>query len=635
MDGAINEQTDERPREWRLFFSLDDDGDGFVTRVDLRAALDASGLSRSDLRLGELHAALDELEREDLDLETFLSVIGPAGIVVERALQGALAIPDFSDFSERVEKLFRETATNEGGEQPSYIAPLLEVEANKFGAAIVTVDGQILELGDTADDFSIQSTCKPFNYLFALEELGADAVHKHIGMEPSGRAFNARRLMVDGTERPHNPMINAGAIMTAALMKRDLPVHRRLEHAREMWAKLTGGPPPRFNAWMAQEELRTGDTNRSLAYMMKAAGVMPGGEDAVDHDLRDALELYFGTCSLEMTALEMARAAATLANGGVCTTTHERVLKRINVRHCLSLMQMCGMYDGSGEFCFHIGLPAKSGVGGGLLLVVPGLMGICIWSPRLNANGNTVRGVELATRLVETFRLHLYDGLMSPAERIDPRLPVARWQASLTSEALWAASIGDVRSIRRLHDGRVNLQAGDYDQRSPMHLAAAEGHLQVLEFLLEQGVNPNQPDRWGGLPLDDAVFGGHEACKDLLVRHGARQGEIKHISSDGPREASADHGDGDAVAELLWAASNGDVTGLRRLVAQGVPVSAADYDGRTSLHLAAAENKLEAVRYLIAHGHPMNVRDRWNATPLDEARRERAEEVTQYIETIR
>jgi len=95
MDGAINEQTDERPREWRLFFSLDDDGDGFVTRVDLRAALDASGLSRSDLRLGELHAALDELEREDLDLETFLSVIGPAGIVVERALQGALAIPDF------------------------------------------------------------------------------------------------------------------------------------------------------------------------------------------------------------------------------------------------------------------------------------------------------------------------------------------------------------------------------------------------------------------------------------------------------------------------------------------------------------------------------------------------------------
>lgn len=259
----------------------------------------------------------------------------------------------------------------------------------------------------------------------------------------------------------------------------------------------------------------------------------------------------------------------------------------------------------------------------------------CIWSPRLNENGNTVRGVELATRLVETFRLHLYDGLMSPVERIDPRVPLARWQASLTSEALWAASIGDLRSIRRLHDGRVNLQAGDYDKRSPMHLAAAEGHLEVLEFLLEHGVNPNQPDRWGGLPLDDAVFGGHKACEDLLTSHGARRGEIEHAASNGPSDATNDYGDGDAVAELLWAATNGDMAGLRRLVAQGVPVSAADYDGRTALHLAAAENKLDAVRYLVAHGHPVNVRDRWNATPLDEARREGAEEVVRLLETAK
>ena len=631
MVEMLTKGSEQNPREHRLFSALDEDGDGFVSKNDLLCTLDASGLARTDPRLAGLHASLASLDSEEMEFVTFLSIIGPAGIVVDRALRGELAIPDFSYFAERVEKMFCETARNKAGEQAGYIAPLLEMDADKFGAAIVTVDGQVLELGDSGDDFSIQSMCKPFNYLFALEELGVETVHKHIGMEPSGRPFNARRLLDDGTQRPHNPMINAGAILTAALLKRSDPVPRRLAHAKDMWARMTGSTPPRFNAWMAQEEMRTGDNNRALAYLMKSVGVMPDGEDAVDHDLRDALEFYFGTCSFEMSTLEMAHAAATMANSGVCTTTQERVIKRMNMRHCLSLMQMCGMYDDSGAFCFNIGLPAKSGVGGGLLLVVPGLMGICIWSPRLNANGNTVRGVELATRMVEAYRLHLYDGMTSPAERIDPNVPLARWKASLTCRALWAASIGDLRSIRRLFDERTDLQAGDYDQRSPMHLAAAEGHREVLAFLLEQGVNPNQPDRWGGLPLDDALLGGHQACADLLIAHNAVKGKTVHLASEGESDHAALHADGDAVAELLWAAFHGDLAGLRRSVAQGVAIHAADYDGRTALHLAAAENQLDAIKYLIAHGHPKQVRDRWNATPLDEARGEGAEDVVKYL----
>jgi glutaminase len=145
--------------------------------------------------------------------------------------------------------------------------------------------------------------------------------HQHIGMEPSGQAFNARVLMSDVTGRPHNPMINAGAIMAAALIKSDRPLHRRLDYVRNMWAKMTGGSIPRFNAWMAQEESRTGDNNRALGYMMKAAGVLPHGEDAVDHELRDALELYFSVCSLGINTRELATAAATLANNGVCPVT--------------------------------------------------------------------------------------------------------------------------------------------------------------------------------------------------------------------------------------------------------------------------------------------------------------------------
>ncbi|MEM6647278.1 MAG: glutaminase A [Bacteroidota bacterium] len=619
-------------REWQMFYALDDNGDGTIPASAIREALENAGLGDSDQRLCDLFADLDGLKTEVLDFPAFLEIIGPSRLLVERAIQGDLAIPDFADFSRRVAAMFSETAANSAGTQPDYIAPLQEWDADAFGASVVSIDGQVLQLGEATVDFSIQSMSKPFNYAFALEALGEEKVHAHIGMEPSGRPFNARVLLEDGTSRPHNPMINAGAIMTAALIKPELPVHKRLAHVREIWSRLIGGAgQPRFNAWMAQEEMRTGDINRSLGYMMKAAGVLPKGADAVDHDLRDALELYFSICSLEMTATEAATAAATLANGGVCPVTQERVLQSGVVRHCLSLMQMCGMYDGSGEFCFHIGLPAKSGVGGAVMLVVPGLMGVCFWSPKLDRNGNSVRGVEMAKRLTETYRLHLYDGVTAVGERIDPRVPIARWQASLASQALWAASDGDLRTLRRLNGEHADLQKGDYDMRSPMHLAAAEGNTETVAFLLERGADPNQPDRWGGCPLDDALLGGHEETIALLKEHGAQSGQAHHVATDGPSDQCDTYGDANTVVEMLWVAARGSVSGLRRLVALGVPISAADYDGRTALHLAAAENKPDAVRYLLAHGHPRHVRDRWNATPLDEARREGSDAVIELL----
>jgi glutaminase len=272
---------------------------------------------------------------------------------------------------------------------------------------VFTVDGQVYSIGDAEVDFSIQSTCKPFNYCFAVEELGADVVHQHIGSDPSGRPFNAQALQSDS--RPHNPMINAGAIMSAALIKADAPVHRRLEHIRESWSKLTGGTSPRFNAWMAKEEGRTGDHNRTLAYMMKARHVFPKGEDASDHEIRDALELYFSACSLEMNCVEMALAAATLANGGVCPTTQERIFASSTVRNCLSLMLTCGMYESSGQFCLEVGLPAKSGVSGAMILVVPGLMGVCLFSPRLDSTGNSIRAIQIARLLAKRYALHIFD----------------------------------------------------------------------------------------------------------------------------------------------------------------------------------------------------------------------------------
>ena len=657
-------------REERLFFALDDDADGSVPEADVRRALAAAGLVAEDDRLARLYAALSANAGSPLQLDTFVRIVGTSGLLVERALQGGLAIPDFEDFAARVDEIFQVVAANTGGQQAQYIPPLAQVEPEQFGVAIVTIDGQVYSRGDHDVDFSIQSMCKPFNYCFALEELGEEEVHLHVGKEPSGRAFNDRDLMarlVSTTaddhavevDIPFNPMINAGAIMTAALVKSQAPFEERFRHVRDQWARLIGKParpgdavdPVRFNKEMARQENVTGHNNLALGYLLLATGQLPRVHspepvDAMPDDpfdygfffdpsVESALKLYFATCSLELTANEMATAAATLANGGVCPTTQERVMSQSTVRNCLSVTQMCGMYDGSGDFFYSIGVPGKSGVGGGVVLVVPKLMGVCIFSPRLDAQGSSVRGVETAKRMIGKYRLHSYDGVMTDVDRVDLWLPLARWRASTCADALWAASKGDMRAIQRLYGEHYNLTLGDYDQRTPMHLAAAEGHAEVVEFLLEHGVRP-APDRWGGLPVSDALENGHTDVAELFVTAVAGDWGPTHRvdDPDGPQDTAADYGDDLAVVELLWAAAENDVAGLRRLLAQRVSVHAQDYDRRTALHLAASEGHLEAARYLTAHGHPLQVRDRWFATPLDEARREGRQEVAEFLEKL-
>ena len=226
------------PIEARLFSALDDDGDGLVKKSDFSDALELNGLTRKDTRLIELFTNLDEIVEEAFDFPTFLGMIHTAAALIERMLIGDLAIPDFAQFSTGIEELFDATAQNESGQQATYIPPLAEVNPDQYAMAVMSVDGQLLELGQTETDFSVQSACKPFNYCYALNELGAATVHQHVGMEPSGQAFNARVLMGDGTGRPHNPMINAGAIMTASVIRAEDPLHRRLDYLRMMWSKM-------------------------------------------------------------------------------------------------------------------------------------------------------------------------------------------------------------------------------------------------------------------------------------------------------------------------------------------------------------------------------------------------------------
>jgi glutaminase len=204
--------------------------------------------------------------------------------------------------------------------------------------------------------------------------------------------------------------------------------------------------------------------------------------------------------------------AATLANGGVCQITEERCVKNRPCRDVLSLMNSCGMYDYSGQFSFHVGLPAKSGVSGNLMIVIPNLVGIAIWSPPLDLLGNSVRGVAFCKELITRFNFHTYDSLANnESEKFDPRKRVGDREKNQVVTLLFAAKAGDINSIRRMFLKGVDLEMEDYDRRTALHLAAAEGHLDVVEFLVKVAkVRVDPKDRWNRTPLQDAKAQKHQ-----------------------------------------------------------------------------------------------------------------------------
>jgi glutaminase len=355
-------------------------------------------------------------------------------------------------------------------------------------------------------------------------------------------------------------------------------------------------------------------------------------------DLEDILEFYMQCCSIEVNAEMMSVIAATLANGGICPVTGERVLQTETARNCLSQMSGCGMYDYSGEFAFTIGLPAKSGVSGAIMVVVPNVLGFCVWSPRLDELGNSIRGVEFCRQLTTRFNFHSYDDLTGSSQKKDPRLNPIQLRARQVNEMIWAASKGDVGAIQdqSRRDGAVSRS--DYDRRTPLHLAAAENKPQVVRYFIDEAQRSaipfhiNSQDRWGGTPLDDAYYHGHTEIIALLEAAGAVRGRSRNPVAETP----AYHPIGGVYEstktdELIWAASLGDLAAVRRLVAQGVPLDQGDYDHRTALHLAAAEGHLDVVRYCMAHGVPTDPRDRWGNTPIDDARRHGHDAVAELL----
>ncbi|MGN7781386.1 glutaminase A [Mycolicibacterium sp. 22603] len=282
------------------------------------------------------------------------------------------------------------------GELADYIPELAQVDPAGFGLALSSADGYVYQSGDTAREFTIQSISKPFTYALALDRSGAAAVDARIGVEPSGEAFN--QISVDPeTKRPKNPMINAGAIAAVSLVPADT-ADERFALIQDYYSAFAGRRLELDHDVYASEKA-TGNRNRAIAYMLASFGVLGDDPDEV-------LDVYYRQCSLKVTAVDLARMAATLARSGVNPLTGRRVTDATVVRRTLSVMVTCGMYDGAGDWVSEVGLPAKSGVGGGVLAVLPGQLGIGTYSPLLDPKGNSVRSVMLCRRLSEELGLH-------------------------------------------------------------------------------------------------------------------------------------------------------------------------------------------------------------------------------------
>jgi len=284
------------------------------------------------------------------------------------------------------------------GKNADYIPYLAHVDSKLFGIAIVTTDNNSLTMGDVNYSFSIQSISKVFSLALAMEELGPDKVFEKIGSEPTGRAFNSPIAVVDMPTHTANPLVNAGAIATVSL--------------------ISGGPDEKWNKILnfyskaAGEKLTLIDevykSEAATNTGNKALSMLLAKYDRIYSDPFPTVDVYTKQCSVGVNALQLARMGATLANNGTNPATGEQVIKAEDVPHILSSMMMAGLYDGSGGWAWHVGLPAKSGVGGGILAVVPGKGAIAVFAPPLDEAGNSVKAQEVIQYVTNMLNYNLF-----------------------------------------------------------------------------------------------------------------------------------------------------------------------------------------------------------------------------------
>lgn len=472
---------------------------------------------------------------------------------------------------ELLEELHRRHLERRDGAVADYIPELARAEADGFAIALATPGGRIYTVGDSEARFTIQSISKPFVYGLALERLSEAHMRGKVGVEPSGEAFNAISLdPLSGL--PRNPMINAGAIATTAQIRRQAGAAAEAELLAFFSA--LAGRPLEVDGAVYRSERDSGHRNRAIAHLLRNAGV-------IEEDPELGLDLYFRQCAIALSCRDLALMAATLACQGRHPISGERLLSRDTCTRLLALMGSCGMYDYAGEWLHDVGMPAKSGVAGGVLAVVPGRLGLAVWSPRLDRFGNSVRGVAVCEELSGRLGLHLYD--QNPARhdpirrRSDGRaLQSRRWRPA--GEAAPLAAAGERLQVLQVQ-GVVDCSACEQVLTS-LDQTAAAADLLVLDLSrvveLEAGCRPlllqafalleqrgttlvlcqagvlDPPEQSGGHSHHPNLDRALEAAEDLLLeRLRAEKGEATAVDDPGGLLDGLEAGHRAAIEPLL------------------------------------------------------------------------------------
>ncbi|MGG5392516.1 glutaminase A [Clostridioides difficile] len=287
------------------------------------------------------------------------------------------------------------------GQVASYIPELKNARRNDLGICIIDSENNLYSAGNCSTKFTIQSISKPIVLAMALMDNDWEDVFSNVGMEPSGDPFNSiMKLEINDTKKPCNPMINAGAMVTTSLINGSC-LEEKEERMLSFFRKLAKNDNIGINYDVYKSEKMTGDRNRAMAYLLKSDGFIRG-------NVEDVLDLYFKQCSIEIDSVDLARIGINLANYGVDIENGEHLMSEMVSRIVKTFMMTCGMYDASGEFAIKVGIPAKSGVGGGIMASVPGRMGIGVYGPALDKKGNSVAGVKVLEELSNKLKLNIF-----------------------------------------------------------------------------------------------------------------------------------------------------------------------------------------------------------------------------------
>ncbi|WP_028829367.1 glutaminase A [Proteocatella sphenisci] len=304
---------------------------------------------------------------------------------------------------ELLEKMVEESREfTQGGQLASYIPELLKYNKDDLGIYLIRNDGKEFYAGNFDKRFTIQSVCKPLILLLALIDNGEDYVTQRVGVESTGKAFNAIMdfSQVEDLKDHINPMVNIGAIAMCSMIE-GKDKDEKFQRLLDLTKKLSGNENIGVNMQVFESERKTGDRNRALAYLLKSYGT-------ITDDVDDVLDVYFKACSIEITCKDLANIGFVLSNNGRSKSSDEEIVSKKYTRFVNAILMTCGMYDGAGDFAIRVGIPAKSGVGGGILSVAPSIMGIGIYGPALDSKGNSIAGIKLLEKLSNSLYLSVF-----------------------------------------------------------------------------------------------------------------------------------------------------------------------------------------------------------------------------------